>query len=272
MKKPVPLGERLRYEFDKSMAAGPIALIGWLARFARSSSSGRRGPGPAGIAPEGGEPLGFVEALGILMRTLDAGTMGGDAGWGFRLVMLLVTLGGIFVVSTLIGVLSSGIEGKLDELRKGRSLVLESDHTIILNWSPSIFDIISELVIANESRRRPRIVIMADKDKVEMEDEIAAKVPTCGNTASSAAPAIRPISTTSPSSARRPRARSSCCRPRRDDPDSQVIKTMLALVNDPDRRRGAATRSPPKSATPKNAERRPRSSAATRCSWCSPTT
>jgi hypothetical protein len=25
------LGARLRYEFDKSMAAGPIALIGWLA-------------------------------------------------------------------------------------------------------------------------------------------------------------------------------------------------------------------------------------------------
>ena len=25
------------------------------------------------------------------MRTLDAGTMGGDAGWGFRIVMLLVT-------------------------------------------------------------------------------------------------------------------------------------------------------------------------------------
>ena len=25
------LGARLRYEFDKTMAAGPIALIGWLA-------------------------------------------------------------------------------------------------------------------------------------------------------------------------------------------------------------------------------------------------
>ena len=60
--------------------------------------------------------------------------------------------------------------------------MLESDHTIILNWSPSIFDIISELVIANESRTRPRIVIMADRDKVEMEDEIAAKVPDLRNT------------------------------------------------------------------------------------------
>ena len=39
------------------------------------------------------------------------------AGWLFRIVMLAVTIGGIFIVSTLIGVLSSGIEGKLDQLR-----------------------------------------------------------------------------------------------------------------------------------------------------------
>ena len=58
------------------------------------------------------------------MRTLDAGTMGGDTGsWSFLLSMLAVTLGGIFVVCTLIGVLTSGIDEKLDELRKGRSRV-----------------------------------------------------------------------------------------------------------------------------------------------------
>ena len=31
MKKKTTLGARLRYGFDKTMAAGPIALIGWLA-------------------------------------------------------------------------------------------------------------------------------------------------------------------------------------------------------------------------------------------------
>src|SRR3546814_19921710 len=77
-------------------------------------------------------------------------------------------------------VCSSDLEEKLDELRKGRSRVLETEHTIILNWSPSIFDVISELVIANQSRRNPRIVIMANKDKVEMEDEIATKVTEIG--------------------------------------------------------------------------------------------
>ena len=35
----------------------------------------------------------------------------------------------------------------------------------------------SELSIANESRKRPVIVVLADRDKVEMEDELREKVP-----------------------------------------------------------------------------------------------
>ena len=232
------LGARLRYEFDKSMAAGPIALIGWLAvlslvliLIAAAAIT------LFGIAPDGADPLNFGEAIwSALMRTLDAGTMGGDSGWAFRWVMLLVTLGGIFVVATLIGVLSSGIEGRLDELRKGRSMVLETDHTIILNWSASIFDIISELAIANQSRRRPRIVIMADRDKLEMEEEIARKLPNLRNTriiCRSGDPTdLGELAIVRPAHARSIIIVS----PEGDDPDSRVLKTLLALVNDPERR------------------------------------
>ncbi len=235
----VSLGARLRYGFDKTMAAGPIALIGWLgvasllvivvaALFLAVSN----------IAPEGGDPLTFLEAFwASLMRTLDAGTMGADAGWGFRLVMLLVTLAGIFIVSALIGVLSAGVDAKLDELRKGRSTVLEKDHTIILNWSPSIFDIISELTIANASRSRPRIVIMANRDKVEMEDEIKQKAGRTGKTkivCRSGDPTdLHDLSIVNPQAARSIIVLS----PEGEDPDSQVIKTVLALVNDPNRRK-----------------------------------
>ncbi len=243
MKQPISLATRLRYEFDKSMSAGPIALIGWLALLSIGIIA------VAGaiivllrISPDGGEVPGFVEAMWeSLMRTLDAGTMGGDAGWAFRAIMLLVTIGGIFIVSTLIGILSSGIEGKLDELRKGRSKVIEADHTIILNWSASVFDIISELVVANASRKKPRIVIMANMDKVAMEDEIAAKLESLGNTriicrsgdptdlydlSLVSAQTSRSIIVVSPQGADG----------EGDDPDSQVIKTILALVNDPKRR------------------------------------
>ncbi|KQY26911.1 CASTOR/POLLUX-related putative ion channel [Rhizobium sp. Root482] len=238
MSKTTTWGTRLRYEFDKSMAAGPIALIGWLTvislfvivvagAFLALTS----------IAPEGGEPMSFIEGTwGSLMRTFDAGTMGGDAGWSFRGVSLFVTVAGIFVFSALIGVLSSGLENKLEDLRKGRSQVLENDQTIILNWSPSIFDVISELVVANTSRKKPRIVIMANKDKVEMEDEIATKVADLKNTriiCRSGDPTdLYDLSIVNPQTSRSVIVLS----PEGDDPDSQVIKSVLALVNDPNRR------------------------------------
>ena len=229
---------RLRYEFDKSMAGGAVALIGWLALISLVVIS-LAGAFLAitGIAPEGGEPVSFIEGTwASLMRTFDAGTMGGDQGWGFRLVALVVTLAGIFVFSALIGVISSGLESKLDELRKGRSRVLETDHTIILNWSASIFDVISELVIANQSRKNPRIVIMANKDKVEMEDEIATKVADLKNTkivCRSGDPTdLYDLDIVNPQNSRSIIVLS----PEDEDPDSQVIKSVLALVNDPKRR------------------------------------
>ncbi|EUB96225.1 hypothetical protein PMI07_001827 [Rhizobium sp. CF080] len=238
MKKRENLGARLRYGFDKSMAGGAVALIGWLALISLIVIMIAGAIlAVTGIAPEGGESLGFIEGTWeSLMRTFDAGTMGADQGWSFRIIMLLVTLAGIFVFSALIGVISSGLEEKLDELRKGRSRVLETEHTIILNWSPSIFDVISELVIANQSRRNPRIVIMANKDKVEMEDEIATKVVDRKNTkiiCRSGDPTdLYDLGIVNPQTSRSIIVLS----PEGEDADPQVIKTVLALVNDPNRR------------------------------------
>ncbi|KQT55000.1 hypothetical protein ASG43_04200 [Aureimonas sp. Leaf454] len=238
MKQHVPWSERLRYEFDKSMAAGPIALIGWLSiaslviivvagAFIALTS----------VAPQGAEPLDFVEASWeTLMRTMDAGTMGGDTGWPFRVVMLVVTLSGIFIFSSLIGILSAGVNNKLEDLRKGRSRVLEHGHTVIFNWSPSIFDIVAELVVANANQKRSRIVIMAPRDKVEMEDEIAMKVPRLGTTrviCRSGDPTdLYDLAIVSPNASKSVIVLS----PEGDDPDSSVVKTILALVNDPKRR------------------------------------
>lgn len=238
MKRQIGWAERLRYEFDKSMAAGPIALIGWLSilslviiliagAFLAITN----------VAPEGAPPLSFLEAAWeTLMRTMDAGTMGGDTGWPFRIVMLVVTLSGIFIFSSLIGILSAGVSNKLDDLRKGRSQILETDHTVIFNWSPSIFDILSELSIANANQKRPRVVIMATKDKVEMEDEIAMKVGNLGRTkviCRSGDPTdLYDLAIVNPQASKSVIVLS----PEADDPDSSVIKTILALVNDPKRR------------------------------------
>ena len=135
------------------------------------------------IQPEGESDLGFLETIWISgMRTLDPGNMGDDKGWPYRIVMLLVTGYGIVMLSTFIGLMSNGILRKAIELRKGRSKVLERNHILILGWSSKISTIISELVIANENQVKPVIVVLADRDKVEMEDEVKIKVPNTKNT------------------------------------------------------------------------------------------
>jgi ion channel POLLUX/CASTOR len=173
------LRERARYAFDNTLAKGTPALIAWLAIvsviaiFFLAVIVTLTGARPEDAT----EPLSVSEAAwGNLMRTLDAGTMGGDTGWTFRILMLVVTVFGIFVLSTLIGVLSSGLENQLDKLRKGRSKVVEMDHTVILGWSEQIFPILAELIEANRSKKRACIVVLGDKDKVEMEDAIRDKI------------------------------------------------------------------------------------------------
>ena len=89
-----------------------------------------------------------------LLRTLDSGTMGGDQGsWPFLFAMLAVTIGGIFVVSALIGILTTGIEGRIEALRKGRSKVVENGHTVILGWSEQVFRNTAKLAMVILSAR-----------------------------------------------------------------------------------------------------------------------
>jgi len=169
--------DKIRYRFDNFMARGTSALV--LALAALSLVFVLVG-GAAVVAlslANGETTYDFSEALwASLMRTMDSGGMGGDEGWGFRAVMLVVTIGGIFIFSALIGVLTAGLESRLESLRKGRSPVLERGHTVILGWTPEIFPILEQLVEANANRRGARVAILADRDKVEMEEEIARRV------------------------------------------------------------------------------------------------
>ena len=231
--------QRLRYHFDNLMSRGTPALIGML--FVLSLIVVFIAGAVitiTGIVQEGESGrLSFGEAAWeSLMRTLDSGTMGGDTGTGFRVVMLFVTLGGIFVVSALIGVLNNAIEGQMERLRKGRSMVLESNHTVILGWSAQVFTILNELMTANENQSNARIVIMANKDKVEMEDEIRDRVQVHGRTRMICRSGS-PIDPNDLEIASPHRAKVIIVLPpENNDPDTDVIKTVLAITNNPNRR------------------------------------
>lgn len=231
--------EKFGYWFDNIMAKGPLATITllFLASVGFISIIGVLVTA-FGFAPigEDDKPQGLADVIwGNLMRTLDSGTMGGDTGWGFRFFMLIVTLGGVFLVASLIGIISSAFDSKIEELKKGRSRVLESDHTLILGWNEQVFGILGEICLANESRTRPAIVVMSETDKSEMEETIRERVQNgktriiCRNgnpmdlndlelgnfNAARSIIILAPTDTT--------------------DPDSNIIKTTLALTNHPKR-------------------------------------
>jgi len=227
--------DKVRYRFDQFMSLGAVAQIIGLAMMTLVLiTCGGLAVKIADARPEGAEnPMSFFDAVwGSLMRTLDAGTMGGDTGWTFRILMFIVTLGGVFITATLIGLISSGIEAKIDELRKGRSRVIENGHTVILGWVPETFLIISELAEAHAHKPDHCIVVVADQDKVEMEDAIAEKIEdlkttrvVCrtGDPLDQAALEIASLKT----------ARSIIILPPPDaqNPDAFVIKVLLAILN-----------------------------------------
>jgi voltage-gated potassium channel Kch len=235
------LQERWNYWFDNFMARGTVALIAGLGvvSFLIIVIIGAIvAAGGEFLAPaEYGSGMTFIEASWYsLMRTLDAGTMGGDQGWPFRIIMLIVTLCGIFVISILIGVITAGVEGKIEEMRKGRSQVLESNHTVILGWSPQIFTIIPEIVAANENQKSSVITILADKDKVEMEEAVRDRIGKTGKTKVICRSGF-PIDPTDLEIISPHTARSVIILPPEEgDADSYVIKTALALTNSPKRR------------------------------------
>src|SRR4051812_3335590 len=233
--------QRLRYAFDNTMSRGTPALVMWL------------GLATLGlvivftvivlvtrIAPhnDGGHRAGFWRQIfNSFSHAIDPGAIGGDSGgWAFLVTMIALTIGGVFIVSALIGVIATGFDEKLQELRKGRSLVLENGHTLILGWSDSIFTIISELAIANESEKDPVIVVLAPHDKVEMEDDIATKVGDTGKTrivCRTGDPVdLDALSIVNPQETRSIIVLSG----HSDDPDAEVIKTVLALTQGPGRR------------------------------------
>jgi voltage-gated potassium channel Kch len=219
--------ERLRYRFDNTMSRGTPALIGLLA-----AASAVLVVAVAALAVVFGDD-GVARTLWLsMLRTLDPGTMADDEGNGvFLFLMLTVTIGGIFVVAALIGVLNTGLEARLDDLRKGRSRLVESGHTVVLGWSEQVFTVVSELVLANESEPRSCVAILADEDKVSMEDQLRARVGRTGTTRVVCRTG-NPAEPTDLDLMALDRAKAIVVlAPESDEPDVMVIKTLLALAN-----------------------------------------
>ena len=174
---------------------------------------------------------GFVSLIWMgVLHSIDPGAIGGDTGnFFFVAAMFVISLGGIFIFSILIGLLTTGISSKLESLRKGHSSIVESGHTVILGWSNQIFTILSELIEANCNHKNRCIVIMSPMDKVEMDEAIRTRIPdaktTCIVTRNGSPIDINDLELLSLHTAKSIIIN--------EIDDASVIKTLLAIVHSP---------------------------------------
>ena len=181
--KRVSAWQRFRYWFDNLMSKGTLSLLLLLAVITTVVvviggilSILLGGPDGSGVDSPG-YSIWFT-----LMHTISTGVLTKEEGtFAYLAVMAVVTLVGMFITSFLIGTISNGIKDKVTDLQRGKSRVIEEGHTIVIGFSENITNIIEELVIANENQHDAVVVVMAERDKVEMEEIIADRIPDTGN-------------------------------------------------------------------------------------------
>lgn len=232
--------EKGLYLFDKCMAAGLLAQIGLLALVtAAFVLLGALLLTLAGLGNSPDDDLSFRETTWrSLMHAMDAGPVNDDKGWALRGVMLSVTILGVVVMGGLIGIIGNALTESMTHLRKGRSPIMEEGYTLILGWSPAVFNVVCELVKANQKKTgRWRVVIMSAEEKVKMEDEIRDKLRKCIGKRHNTEIICRtgnPIDVDDLGIVKPHQAKSIVIlSPLEDDPDSHVIKTILAILHTP---------------------------------------
>ncbi|KAG9443975.1 hypothetical protein H6P81_015315 [Aristolochia fimbriata] len=164
----VSLKKRVAYRVDVFFSVYPYAKLlallcatvlliglGGLALFAVSDSS-------------------LCEALWLSWTFVaDSGNHADQIGMGPRIVSVSISSGGMLIFAMMLGLVSDAISEKVDSLRKGKSEVIERNHILILGWSDKLGSLLKQLAIANKSIGGGVIVVLAERDKEEMEMDIS---------------------------------------------------------------------------------------------------
>ncbi|MEY4423180.1 MAG: hypothetical protein RLZZ258_283 [Actinomycetota bacterium] len=103
-----------------------------------------------------------------------------DATWGGRIISIFYWIITTAVTATIIGFVATSVGNAVAKLKKGKSPVIESGHTLILGWSNRVFPILKELAVANQNVRKPLVVVFSDAEREVMDDEIASRAGDLG--------------------------------------------------------------------------------------------
>lgn len=171
--------EKLQYWFDTAMSGGMKSMI--TALFTATTI----------VVVVFGILIALLSKMRIVkgvwvsfMHVIDPGTLTADEnGFFYMLCMTFVTFFGIAVFSTLVGIINTGIQEKMESLKKGKSKILEEDHIVILGFDNEIYTILEELIEANRVKESGTIVILDGTHSIEdMQELVAQRIQNTYNT------------------------------------------------------------------------------------------
>jgi len=165
--------ERFQYRFDNFFARGGAAIfLGLIALYAVALAVMGGVRLLVNFAADGNWNQAGEHLWNALMQILDIGGMEQDENSPFynKLIGVTTAILGLTLISSMLAFVTSMFKEKLEDLRKGKSAVIEEGHTLILGFGIRSLEIIRELIEANDSQPDAAVVVLSDHDKEVMDD------------------------------------------------------------------------------------------------------
>jgi hypothetical protein len=177
-KSKIGIWARLRYNFDNSIAkAGTfvlyVLLLMMVIALIMVGVKSALLATPALTQAADPENLSFFDLFWTSFTKILS--LGGEPTWADRIIAVMYWVTTTALTASVIGYVVGAIQRTFARLRKGRSPIVDENHTLILGWSSRILPILQELAIANENVRKAVVVIFAPHDREFMEDEIESR-------------------------------------------------------------------------------------------------
>lgn len=92
-----------------------------------------------------------------------------------RSIAVLLWLGNLVFNSVAFAFVTAKLIEVFNRLKNARSIVIDSDHTLILGWSNRIFSLLRELNVAHSGQKKASVVILCGKDRANMLQEVTSR-------------------------------------------------------------------------------------------------
>ncbi len=164
------LKKRIQYWFDNRIANGSLGLIRALIAASLVMAVLIAGLILLFGFQEDSEPAAVIwdsiaTVINAWMPYWDEGSL------GYLLLMSVTAIAGVLFTSVLIGIVTSAIEDKISDLRRGNSFVPEQDHIVVLGLPDGEFTLLRQLILA-AAGDPVCIVLGEDLDREEMEHDL----------------------------------------------------------------------------------------------------